>query len=128
MSGVRPVARSGAHYRGGVTPIPTVAVAGLPDPLPADLVVLDVREDVEWAHGHIDGATHIPLMDLPQRLADVPLGQVLVVCRVGGRSAQAAAYLQHQGRDVVNLDGGMLDWQAAGRPMVGDAGGPPQVV
>ncbi len=113
---------------GRMTPIPTVAIAGLPDPLPADLVVLDVREDVEWTHGHIDGATHIPLMDLPQRLADVPLGQVLVVCKVGGRSAQAAAYLLQQGRDVVNLDGGMLDWDAAGRPMVSETDGPPQVV
>ena len=43
-------------------------------------------------------------------------------------AAQAVAYLQAQGRDVVNLDGGMLDWQAAGRPMVSDTGHPPQVV
>ena len=55
-------------------------------------------------------------------------GQTLVVCKVGGRSAQAAAYLQQQGHDVVNLDGGMLDWEAAGRPMVSETGGTPQVV
>jgi rhodanese-related sulfurtransferase len=50
------------------------------------------------------------------------------VCKVGGRSAQAVAYLQQQGHEVVNLDGGMLDWEAAGRPMVSETGAPPQVV
>jgi rhodanese-related sulfurtransferase len=108
--------------------IPTVAVTGVPDPLPERLAVLDVREDVEWAHGHIDGATHIPLRDLPARLADVPEGQTLVVCRIGGRSAQAVGYLQQHGHDAVNLDGGMLEWEAAGRPMVSETGHPPQVI
>ncbi|MCW2766236.1 MAG: moeZ 2 [Nocardioides sp.] len=108
--------------------IPTVSIDGVPDPLPEALTVLDVREPVEWAHGHIEGAVHIPLMDLPQRLADLPAGQTLVVCKVGGRSAQAVGYLVQQGLDVVNLDGGMLDWEAAGRPMVSESGHPPQVV
>ena len=108
--------------------IPTVSVGGVPQPLPQDVAVLDVREDVEWQHGHIEGATHIPLYDLPARLSDVPEGQTLVVCKVGSRSAQAVAYLQQQGHEVVNLDGGMLDWEAAGRPMVSQAGGPPHVV
>jgi rhodanese-related sulfurtransferase len=112
-----------------VSQIPTVAITGVPDPLPEGLAVLDVREPVEWAHGHIAGAVHIPLMDLPARLADVPAEQqTLVVCKVGGRSAQAAAYLLQQGYDVVNLDGGMLDWSAAGRAMVSETGQPPQVV
>ena len=108
--------------------IPTVSIQGVPDPLPDGLAVLDVREPVEWEHGHIDGAVHIPLMDLPARLAEVPDGQTLVVCKVGGRSAQAVGYLVQNGRDAVNLDGGMLDWEAAGRPMVSGTGQPPQVV
>lgn len=108
--------------------IPTVSIDGVPDPLPEGLVVLDVREPVEWEHGHIEGALHIPLMDLPARVAEVPEGQVLVVCKVGGRSGQAVGYLAQQGHDVVNLDGGMLDWAAAGRPMVSENGQPPQVV
>lgn len=108
--------------------IPTVAVSGVPDPLPEGLTVLDVREPVEWSWGHIEGAVHIPLRDLPSRLDEVPEGQTLVVCKVGGRSAQAVAWLAQQGRDVVNLDGGMLDWEAAGRPMVSETGAPPQVV
>jgi rhodanese-related sulfurtransferase len=113
----------------GSTPqIPTVVVTGVPDPLPEGLQVLDVREPVEWAHGHIAGATHIPLRDLPARLSEVPEGQTLVVCKVGGRSAQAVGYLVAHGHDAVNLDGGMLEWEAAGRPMVSDTGQPPQVV
>jgi rhodanese-related sulfurtransferase len=108
--------------------IPTVDVNGVPDPLPEGLVVLDVREPVEWAHGHIDGAIHIPLSLLPVRLEELPAAQTLVVCRVGGRSAQAVMWLQQQGYDAVNLAGGMLDWEAAGRPMVSDTGSPPVVV
>jgi rhodanese-related sulfurtransferase len=108
--------------------IPTVTITGVPDPLPDGLHVLDVREDVEWAYGHIEGATHIPLRQLPARVDEVPVAQTLVVCKVGARSAQAVAYLRQHGRDVVNLDGGMLDWEAAGRPMVSETGGPPQVV
>jgi rhodanese-related sulfurtransferase len=111
-----------------MTRIPTVSIGGVPDPLPDGLHVLDVREDDEWRAGHVDGATHIPLRDLPGRLSDVPDGQTLVVCKVGARSSQAAAYLLRQGHDVVNLDGGMLDWQGAGRPMVSETGADPTVV
>ncbi len=111
-----------------MTQIPTVALDGVPHPLPDGLTVLDVREQVEWDHGHIEGAYHVPLTDLPQRLADLPDGRLLVVCKVGGRSAQAVAYLSQQGHDAVNLDGGMLDWEAAGRPMVSETGQPAQVV
>ncbi len=118
----------GPAYAGPMTEIPTVTMVGVPDPLPAGLSVLDVREPVEWAHGHIEGATHIPLHELPQRLAEVPDGQTLVVCRIGGRSAQAVGYLAQQGMDVVNLDGGMLDWEATGRPMVSETDAPPRVV
>ena len=108
--------------------VPTVTVADLPDPLTEATGVVDVREDVEWAHGHIEGSVHIPLMELPQRLDELPTGHTLVVCRIGARSAQAAAYLTQQGLDVVHLDGGLLEWAAAGRPLVSDTGRPPAVV
>lgn len=111
-----------------MTSIPTVAISGVPDPLPEGLVILDVREPAEWAAGHIAGAVHIPLGELPGRIADLPAGQTLVVCKVGGRSAQATGWLAGQGRDVVNLDGGMLDWEAARRAMVSETGAPPQVI
>ena len=108
--------------------VPTVSITGVPDPLPEGLPVLDVREDVEWAYGHIEGAVHIPLAQLPARISEVPEGQVLVVCAVGGRSARAVAFLNQSGRDAVNLDGGMHDWDAAGRPMVSETSAAPQVV
>jgi rhodanese-related sulfurtransferase len=108
--------------------IPSTTVSELPDPLPEATSILDVREPVEWEHGHIDGAVHIPLMDLPQRLPEVPPGHVVVVCKIGGRSARAVAYLQQQGIDAVNLEGGMVEWAEAGRDMVADTGQPAHVV
>jgi rhodanese-related sulfurtransferase len=108
--------------------IPTVPIDGVPDPLPDGLVVLDVREPVEWQYGHIEGAIHMPMATIPARHTEIPDAQVLVVCKVGGRSARAAMWLQQLGHEVVNLDGGMLDWAAAGRPMVSETGRPPQVV
>jgi rhodanese-related sulfurtransferase len=105
--------------------IPTVAVDQLPIPLPEGLTVLDVREPVEWQHGHVEGSLHVPMMELPARVGELPAdAQVLVVCKVGGRSAQVVQYLQAQGIDAVNLAGGLLDWHAAGRPLVSDAGEP----
>jgi rhodanese-related sulfurtransferase len=107
--------------------IPTAAVAGVPDPLPEHLVVLDVREDDEWEAGHIEGSVHIPLMQLADRFAEVPTGQTLVVCRVGSRSARATAYLVRQGVDAVNLAGGLAAWVGARRSLVSDDGRPPRV-
>ncbi len=109
-------------------PIPTVDAAGLPRPLPDDLHVLDVREPLEWQHGHIAAARHIPLAELPARVAELPPGRTLVVCKVGGRSARATAYLRAQGHDAVNLDGGMIGWAQAGREMVSETDQPPHVV
>ena len=108
--------------------IPTVPVDGVPDPLPEGVSVLDVREDVEWAHGHIDGAVHIPLSQLTTRVGDLPEGQLLVVCKIGGRSAQAVAWLGAHGHDAYNLSGGMIEWAETGRPMVSETGSAPHVV
>lgn len=106
--------------------IPTI----LADQVPADAYLLDVREPDEWVAGHAPDAVHVPLMDIPARLEDVPRdGEVVVVCRMGGRSAQAVAYLMQNGYDnVVNLDGGMRDWAAAGKPMVSEDGQPARVI
>lgn len=93
--------------------------------VPADGFLLDVRENDEWAAGHAQDALHIPMGEVVGRIAELPDGgTVHVVCRVGGRSAQVAQYLIAQGLDAVNVDGGMLGWEAAGRPLVSDGGGP----
>ena len=74
--------------------LPESVVSALPDPLPSDLHVLDVREPAEWVTGHIEGAQLIPLMQLVERYAEIPTdAPLLVVCRVGSRSAQATAFL-----------------------------------
>lgn len=99
--------------------IAETTVTDLPDPLPADLVVLDVREQHEWDAGHIEGARHVPLGDVPARVGELdPTVRTLVVCHVGGRSARASAWLTQQGYDVVNLAGGMDAWEGSGRPVV----------
>lgn len=111
--------------------IPTIEIENVPDPLPEGLLVLDVREDDEWAAGHIDGALHIPLMELPARLGEfveLEAPQTLVVCKAGGRSQRAAAYLAQQGYDVVNLIDGMIGWERTGRAMVSDTGQPAVVI
>ncbi len=95
--------------------------------VPADAVLVDVREQDEWDAGHVEGALHIPLADLPARLDDLPDGEVVVVCRSGGRSARAVAWLSQNGYDAVNLDGGMGAWAEAGRPMVSETGQAPFV-
>ncbi len=67
-------------------------------------------------------------MELPQRLDELPADdQLLVVCHVGARSAQAVQYLVAQGRDAVNLDGGLLEWHAAGRELVTGGDDPGEV-
>jgi rhodanese-related sulfurtransferase len=105
--------------------VPTVSAAEVPD----DAAVLDVREDDEWVAGHVDGATHIAMGDVPARLDDLPEGDPLyVICRSGGRSARVAAWLNLNGFDAVNVRGGMGEWEAIGRPMVSETGRPPFVV
>ncbi|PPK92360.1 rhodanese-related sulfurtransferase [Kineococcus xinjiangensis] len=97
--------------------------------VPAGVVVLDVREDDEWAAGHIDGALHIPMGQVPQRVQELPADDELhVICRSGGRSARVVAWLQENGYDAVNVAGGMGAWADAGRPMVADDGREPGVL
>ncbi|HEV7193975.1 MAG TPA: rhodanese-like domain-containing protein [Jatrophihabitantaceae bacterium] len=108
--------------------VPTITI----DDIPSDAVLLDCREDEEWAAGHIDGALHVPMNLLPQRLNYepgplTPETTVVVVCKMGGRSAYVAAWLNGNGFDAVNLDGGMLAWAHAGRPMVNERGERPFV-
>jgi glyoxylase-like metal-dependent hydrolase (beta-lactamase superfamily II)/rhodanese-related sulfurtransferase len=72
--------------------------------LPAPDVLLDVRMSNEWRTDHIEDAVHLPLPDLPQRLAEVPAGTVWVHCGSGYRAAAAASLLQRAGRSVVHID------------------------
>lgn len=80
--------------------------------------LLDVRMPDEYEGGHVPGALLVPLPELQQRLADVPVGDPLyVICRSGMRSMNACKVLAEGGRSVVNVAGGTLAWIEAGRPV-----------
>ena len=77
-----------------------------------DFFLLDVREPNEFKIGRIPGSTLIPLGEVPQRVNEIPKDKEIIVhCKMGGRSAKAASFLRQQGyTNVKNLKGGILDW------------------
>ena len=88
-------------------------------PATTDAVLLDVRETPEWKAGHAPGAVHAPLSELVagRRLPAAAQGRPLVViCRCGHRSQQAAKLLAERGARAVDVKGGMNAWAAAGLP------------
>ncbi|MCA1223768.1 rhodanese-like domain-containing protein [Streptomyces sp. 8L] len=108
--------------------LPSVDVTALP----ADALLIDVREDDEWAAGHAEGALHVPMSDFVARFGEVSEAAdgrtAYVVCKAGGRSAQVTQYLVQQGVDAVNVEGGMMAWDGAGRPLVSEGGSSPAVL
>jgi rhodanese-related sulfurtransferase len=95
-----------------------------------DLLLIDVRESAEFEHGHIGGAHLVP-RGIIEAAADTsypkhypPLSgardqQIVVYCATSGRSAMAAAVLQMMGfKNVLNLAGGMVRWEAEAMPQV----------
>ena len=90
-------------------------------------LLLDVREDDEWAAGHAPGAVHVPLAGVSDAAAQFADRQVLAVCRSGGRSSKAAEMLAEAGVEVRNVAGGMSSWVEAGLPVVRYDGSPGSV-
>lgn len=86
---------------------------------PGDHTLVDVRENEEWVMGHIPGAVHIPLDDLPERMAEVPTDKpVVVVCASGVRSLYGSHFLAEAGYDsVYNLEDGTYGWMLRGLPL-----------
>jgi hydroxyacylglutathione hydrolase len=83
------------------------------------VVILDVRRDQEWDASHISGAVHIPLHQLPARLAEVPEGEVWVHCGAGYRASVAASFLDAAGRTVVAVDDEYDRAARTGLPLAG---------
>jgi rhodanese-related sulfurtransferase len=80
--------------------------------------LLDVRQDVEWKHGHVRGALHIPLVHVSGRAHELAADTTIItVCRSGHRGALAARTLRRAGYQVENLQGGMKAWAKAGFPL-----------
>ena len=77
--------------------------------------VVDVREQDEWDAGHLSGAVHIPMDQLPDRLGELSTEEpVFVFCRSGRRSDSMAQFLRERGYTAINVAGGILDWEARG--------------
>ena len=73
--------------------------------------LIDVREVAEVEAEHIPGVIHIPLGLLEFRMHELDKSTpYIMVCRSGGRSGQATAFLEARGFDVTNMSGGMLEW------------------
>lgn len=86
-------------------------------------VVIDVRGESEWEAGHMNGAHHIPLGYLTERLEEIPRDRPVVLhCQGGSRSHIGVSLLQAQGyQNVSNLTGGFGAWETAGLPVERDA-------
>jgi rhodanese-related sulfurtransferase len=82
-----------------------------------DATVIDVREPMEYASGHITGSLNVPLSRITQ--ADLPSGPLVLVCQSGNRSARALTQLIRKGHPhpVADLMGGVPAWQQAGFPL-----------
>ena len=75
------------------------------------LTILDVREIHEYAAGHIPSAENFPLSTLGSDFSKLDKDQkYYVICQAGGRSAKAYDFLDAQGFDVINIEGGMNNW------------------
>jgi sulfur-carrier protein adenylyltransferase/sulfurtransferase len=76
------------------------------------VAILDVREPNEYQINRIEGATLMPLGEVPRRYAELdPEAEMVVHCKMGGRSAKAVEFLRSVGfKKVLNLKGGILDW------------------
>ncbi|MEB3307115.1 MAG: rhodanese-like domain-containing protein [Cyanobacteriota bacterium] len=81
------------------------------------VAVIDVREPMEFASGHITGSLNVPLARLHQ--ADLPSGPLVLVCQSGKRSARGIQTLLERGfaHPVSDLQGGLPSWQQAGLPV-----------
>lgn len=86
----------------------------------AGAFILDVRQPEEWNEYHVPGSTLIPLGELASRVNELPRDrEIVVVCRSGNRSGQGRDILLNAGfTQVTSLAGGLLQWQAAGYPVV----------
>ena len=86
-----------------------------------DAVFLDIRDEGEYRAGHIPEAVHIPLKQLPQRVAELEKLKsrpVIAYCRSGSRSGGAGSILKKNGFETVyNLGGGIKAWPPATLPL-----------
>jgi rhodanese-related sulfurtransferase len=93
----------------------------------AETPLIDVRERHEWDAGHAPQAVLLPMSELQDRLSELPDGRFLVVCHSGARSARVTAFLSSEGRDAVNVAGGMVAWHLVGGEIEAEGPDAPRV-
>jgi rhodanese-related sulfurtransferase len=110
---------------GASVDVPEIDIAEAARRHGAGTPVFDVREPDEYIAGHVPGAPLIPLGEVAERVDEFPAtGEVLIICKMGGRSAKAAEHLRRQGIDAINIAGGTTAWIDAGhRVVTGEAPG-----
>jgi rhodanese-related sulfurtransferase len=79
--------------------------------------LVDVREPDELREVRVPSAQPLPMSSLQEHLDELPEGPLYILCRSGARSARVVAYLEQQGYDATNVDGGILEWEAVGLPV-----------
>lgn len=115
----------GAPHRVGGMELESVA----PNEVPEGAQLIDVREQSEWDAGHAPGAQHLPASSLLEKLGELPEdGDLYIVCRTGGRSAQVSQWLNGNGYDAINVRGGMDQWFESGLPLEADGDHEPFVL
>lgn len=84
-----------------------------------DFVLLDCREVWEYETARIEGATLIPMQEIPQKLDELPKDKTVVVyCHAGVRSYSAASWLKRQGVNALSMSGGIDEWSREIDPKV----------
>lgn len=85
--------------------------------VPAGAQLIDVRETDEYAEVRAQGAVNIPMSEFVGRINEIDLDRdIYVICKLGGRSAQVAEYLEQRGIEAINVNGGTDGWVVAGLP------------
>jgi rhodanese-related sulfurtransferase len=91
--------------------------------LGAGAQLIDVRADHEWEAGHLPGATHVALPELPARVEEIDKGKpVILYCRGGNRSSMATIALAEAGYDAAKLAEGATGWEEEGLPFEPEGG------
>ena len=99
--------------------ISEASVDELESALQAGAVLIDVRQPDEYEAGHVPGAVLVPLATVPDSLERfVADGPTYVICKSGSRSYQACEFLEDQGLEAINIEGGTMAWIISGRPTV----------
>jgi rhodanese-related sulfurtransferase len=93
---------------------PSIDPAQAAERLRLGAILLDVREPIELQMASVEGALHMPMRTVPQRAAELPKDEpILVLCHHGSRSQAVADWLVARGYQALNVEGGIDAWADA---------------